>query len=532
MEQTNQGVGAHSKATFFYLLLTALICGSAVMVVEVLGSRVVGPFFGVSLFVWTSLISVTLLALAAGYGFGGWLADRRGTTDMLFALILAAGLLTLLIPWLKAPILKACVPLGLRGGAFVSTLLLFGPVLFLLGCVSPYLVKIATREMHHIGKTVGGLYAVSTAGSVIGTILTGFVLIAYVGVDRIFHIVGAVLILLAVGYFAAFRGKLTALAGLLLPLLVPQSEGFTSAVMANGTRVTLVAAEDSFYGTVKVMEYSYGERRLRELVIDGLVQGGIDPASGLSVYTYPYLLQFMPLKLNPHGRDCLVLGLGAGLIPTWYAEHGIDTDVVDIDPIVEDFAKRYFHYPAHAKTIIADARHYLSTTHERYDFIVLDVFNGDVTPAHLLSVEALRSLHKLMRPGAVLAINLVGSLRRQPYMTWSVLRTVAAVFDQVEVYPAFNPAAEEGVGNMAVVAYDGPVRQRDARLDPAEVHVDVRSRLRHSMANPIRGDFSRQGILLTDDYNPIDFYDAWLKESVRWSILDSTEWDALIMSGQ
>ncbi len=134
------------------------------MVVEVLGSRVVGPFFGVSLFVWTSLIAVTLIALAAGYAVGGFLADRRGTPSTLYAIIFAAGLLVLLIPMLKMPVLKLAMALGLRTGSFTATLVLFGPSLFLLGCVSPILVKIATRELANLGRTVGGFYALSTVG--------------------------------------------------------------------------------------------------------------------------------------------------------------------------------------------------------------------------------------------------------------------------------------------------------------------------------------------------------------------------------
>ena len=100
------------KAFVFYILLTAVVCGALVMVIEVMGSRVVGPFFGVSLFVWTSLIAVTLVALALGYGFGGYLADRYSSPKYLYIIIMIAGVLTLLVPVLQAPVLKMCVPLG------------------------------------------------------------------------------------------------------------------------------------------------------------------------------------------------------------------------------------------------------------------------------------------------------------------------------------------------------------------------------------------------------------------------------------
>lgn len=158
----------------WYLILTAALCGALVMVIEVLGSRMIGPFFGVSLFVWTSLITVTLVALALGYTAGGWLADRKSSPDYLYAIILASGLMTAMTPLFKAFVLKACISLGLRLGSLASAFLLFGPALFLLGCVSPYLVRIAAREMKNIGRTVGNLYAISTAGSFVGTVATGF----------------------------------------------------------------------------------------------------------------------------------------------------------------------------------------------------------------------------------------------------------------------------------------------------------------------------------------------------------------------
>ena len=107
-----------------YLLITSLCCGALVMVIEVLGSRVIGPFFGVSLFVWTSLITVTMIALALGYAVGGILSDRNSSPGVLYGIILTAGTCALLTPYLKAPVLKACMSLGLRSGALASSAVL------------------------------------------------------------------------------------------------------------------------------------------------------------------------------------------------------------------------------------------------------------------------------------------------------------------------------------------------------------------------------------------------------------------------
>jgi MFS family permease len=279
-----------SKLFLPYLLFTAVLCGALIMVIEVMGSRVIGPFFGVGLFVWTSLIAVTLLALAGGYALGGIISDRFQQPAYLFGIILIAGVLTLLVPVIKGPVLKACMSLGLRGGAFVSTSVLFGPALLLLGCVAPYLVKLAARELHNIGRVVGGLYALSTVGSTVGTVFTGFYLIAYLGVDQIFAVTGGLLLLLAVGYFLLFQKRWWAIIFLVLPVLLYQPSQAVSRIMSDGTKVSLIHNEESYYGNLKVVDYSFERVHYREMIIDGMVQGGIDLSNYQSTYEYNYFM--------------------------------------------------------------------------------------------------------------------------------------------------------------------------------------------------------------------------------------------------
>jgi len=518
-----------SKWFVAYLMFTAVICGALVMVVEVLGSRVIGPFFGVSLFVWTSLISVTLIALAAGYGIGGVLSDRWAKPAYLFGIILAAGFLVLLIPLLKGPVLKACLSLGLRAGAFASTLILFGPALFLLGCVSPYLVKIIARELHNIGRVVGGLYALSTFGSILGTVLTGFVLIAYLGVDQIFAVIGSLLTGLAVGYFVLFQRRWLALGFLVVPFLLFHSGTANSRIMPNGTRVEQVYSRDSFYGSLKVVDYSRGARHTRELIIDGLIQGGVDMRNGLSIYSYSYFVQFLSYLMNPAGKDCLVIGLGAGVVPRWFESQGIRADVVDIDPAVVEIAQKYFGFSPGGDVILADARYFLGSAKKKYDYIILDVFNGDITPGHVVSVEALRLVAQRLRSGGIVAINLVGSLRGDTFMTASVVKTLQAVFDQVDIYPTFDVHRGDGSGNLVLTAYQGPRRPFDARaIVRFAVHDWVIEDVFTNLGRRFEFGANTPAIILTDNYNPIDFYDTRLREKVRRGILQNTDWDILI----
>ncbi|HEY4696483.1 MAG TPA: fused MFS/spermidine synthase [Gallionella sp.] len=519
----------HSKGFIAYLIATAALCGALVMVVEVLGSRVIGPFFGVSLFVWTSLITVTMVALAAGYAIGGHLSDRRSSPDWLYGIIMVSGILVILIPALKGPILQMSLPLGLRWGSLTCAFLLFGPALFLLGCVSPYVVKIAAREMHNIGRTVGSFYAISTVGSVFGTLLTGFVLIAYLGVNQIFLLTGSLLIALSVFYFLFFRRKWAAVFAAILPFLLLPQETHVAKVMPDGTRVERIADRDSFYGNLKVVDYSYQAKRNRELLIDGLVQGGMDQGNGLSTYEYTYLLQFLPYAFNPDGKSCLMIGLGAGLVPTWFKAQGVDTEVVDIDPDVAELARKYFGFSSAIPVHIEDARYFLINTAQRYDYLILDVFSGETTPGHLLSVEAMRLAKQRLAPDGVLAVNLIGSVNHHTLMTSSAVKTLQSVFDQVAIYPVFDASAGEGTGNIEIIAYDGAQRapQFD-RIGNMAIHPGLESSVHRSMQQPFSMQLHADAMILSDNYNPVDFYDLWLKELLRKIILDTTDFDILL----
>ena len=523
--------GELSKGLVSYLLVTAITCGALIMVIEVMGSRVIGPFFGASLFVWTSLISVTMIALAAGYGLGGLMSDRWSKPDNLYYLIMLAGIFTLAVPHIKTIVIKLCIPLGLRGGAFTSSIIMFGPPLFLLGCVSPYMVKIAAKRIHNVGRVVGGLYSLSTFGSIIGTIVTGFVLIAYIGVNNIFSLTGFLLIGLSAGYFMIFRKKFLIAIILILPYFMIHSDVAVSRTLKDGTQVTEIYKTDSFYGNLKVVDYKHRKKHIRELIIDGLVQGGVDVRNGLSFYGYSYLMQFIPYLLHPEGKSCLVIGLGAGVIPKWYTGMGIMTDVVDIDPEVVDIATRFFDFKTKGQVFISDARYHLLKSNKVYDFISLDVFSGDVTPGHLLSLEALQLVRKRMSEEGVLSINLMGDIKEDTYMTASIVKTLKEVFDQVDIYPSFNIYEGDGSGNIIIVAYPGSKRSLNlSMLRDFEVHRTKANLVRVLISKPFRFEKGTKAIILTDDYNPIDVYDLPLREKVRMDIIHATEWDVLMGS--
>ena len=177
------------------LYLVVFIGGASVLAIEILGTRVLGPFYGVSLFLWSALITVTLAALSLGYAVGGCWADRGANFSKLALILTGAGLWLLMTPWIKRPVLDLVEPAGLRIAVLAASSILFFVPLALLGMISPYAIRLKAKNLDEVGRTAGNLYAVSTVASVVAALLTGFVLIPNVGVSRLILLIGVFLLL-------------------------------------------------------------------------------------------------------------------------------------------------------------------------------------------------------------------------------------------------------------------------------------------------------------------------------------------------
>jgi MFS family permease len=181
--------------------------GFAIMVLEIIGVRYLAKDFGGALYVWISQIGVILIALALGYAIGGALADRFRRMKFLCAPLAVAGLFTFLIPKFTPPLLEAIVmrhPLDREIPALWqkldpvlgSTLVFFLPC-FVLAIISPYMIRLAARQLEHVGRISGLVYAASTVGSIAGVFVSGYILIDYLGVSEIFRGTGILILCLA-----------------------------------------------------------------------------------------------------------------------------------------------------------------------------------------------------------------------------------------------------------------------------------------------------------------------------------------------
>jgi spermidine synthase len=505
------------------LYLAVFLTGAAIMMIEVLGTRIIGPFYGVSLFVWSSLISVTLIALAVGYYLGGIVADRAKRFQLSHGIALAA-LSTALIPVIKTPVLLQTNALGVRGGAFFSALLLFFVPLTLLAMVGPRVIQLCTSQVESVGRSSGSVYAFSTVGSVLGTLVLGFFLLPIMGTQSILYGVSVGLLVLAavLGFYERARmntpGLLVvpfvsiAIAGLLLFLGGDRLEappGFTT-----------VYEGQSVYGRVRVIDES--ERQLRWLLSDSSTIGAIDLRTGEPQFPYLYILEALP-RFHPRGQSALLIGLGAGQLPKLLGRYGIETDSIEIDPEVARAAKDYFGFDHPGRLILGDARYEIRNLEKKYDFIIHDCFSRGVVPAHLLSVEMLEDLRSLLNAGGVLALNFYGyATGEQALPAAAVEKTIEAVFPYHRVFvSALQTELTDHVFFASTKPLDFKADEVDIAPSPlGKWMLDSLLRFEHDINND-------RGFVITDDFNPLESMQVKKAEIYRHQLLSDIGADLL-----
>jgi spermidine synthase len=500
----------------FLLYATVVVSGGAVMILELLGTRIIGPFYGVSLYVWSSLIAVTLISLALGYFVGGYAADRFEGFRLAHVIALAAAA-TVVIPFLSGPVLGASDPLGIRAGGFVSALVLFTLPLTLLAMVGPFVIKLATRDLLGVGTAAGTVYAVSTLGSVAATLLLGFYLLPRFGTRSIVFSLSLVLLVLAAALAWADRkgraGAGTALAGGLAVLLVLglAGAGYAKARPAAPGFKVLEEAE-STYGWVRVVDDE--KHGYRMLLSDASVLSAMELARGRPLLGYQALIGLVPL-FRPDARDALLIGLGGGHVATDLKSKGLATDTIEIDPAVADMAQRYFRFRPTGDFIVGDARYEIKRLHRKYDLIVHDCFTGGSEPTHMLSREMLGDLRGMLTERGVLALNYVGfSEGEGADAVASVYATLQSLFPHIRVF--FTDKAE--FTDFIFVASREPLE-----LDPASGDARVRLLLDHERGKP-----AGRGIVITDDYNPMESLQVRKAETYRKLFLERVSFDLLL----
>jgi spermidine synthase len=388
------------KSLIYYFC--AFFTGLAVMAVEFLTTRMIAPYFGNSLYVWTNIVALVMLALAAGYFFGGKLADKNHSEKIYFSIIAVTGIWILLLPFFSQAVLTSLVEVSpdlsfmVRWGSFLGVFILIVLPEMLFGMLVPYTLKLLAKNISDIGKLSGRVSAVSTFGSIMGTFLPAFLLIPYVGVSKSFVILGAMLILISLLGMRKNLFALIVLPAFFLLSIVPEVYAFPS----------IIYSDNSPYHFIFIKQE--GERL--ELMLDS--QFGIhsvyDPSTPILKEYYSYFGVLPQLLKEP--KKVLILGHAGGsftrVLNTFYPE--LDITGVEIDPAITEAAKKYMALDeADVEIVHGDARAFLLKSSEKYDLIFIDAYYSTGIPAHLTSDEFFALVKSHLSENSLVALNVL-----------------------------------------------------------------------------------------------------------------------------
>jgi spermidine synthase len=503
-------------ASTAWLGALVFLTGGVILVLEIVGARLISPMYGSSLYVWSSLITVTLLSLAVGYETGGRLADRYDTHRTLQWLLAVAGVAILLVPALRAPVLSASTHLGMQAGTLAAAAGLLLVPLVLLSAAGIVVARAATRSLEGLGRGVGRISFYSTLGSVAGALLTGFFLIPRFAVSHIFYGAGAA-VLAGLGLVALDRRRPAAAA---VVIAVAVAAGALPIAQPEPARADVLLKAETFYGELTVLE----SRPYRFLLLDGIHQSLWSADTQENSGQYIRGLELAALASG--GNRALVIGIGAGTLPVILERYyGMVADAVDVNAKVVDVARQFFAFQTKGTTAVEDGRTFVRRCPAAaYDLVVLDTFSGDAVPYHLLTREFFTELRRILRPAGILAVNTVGLIHGRTNASpdvRAVAATLATAFPERRAFALLGAeelAKDPGLGNVLLFASAQPIAPRAGVPWRPSIRETVATLLEHEIpASGLAG-----GLCLTDDYNPIDLLYAetareWRRRTIEWS---------------
>ena len=488
-----------------YLLLSIVFTsGMIVLGVEMAASRLLSPYFGDSLLVWANLIGLIMIYLSVGYYVGGRLADRYPRRVLLYQLTAWAGFAIGLIPLLSKPILRYSMAgfdtysVGIIGGSFVGVILLFTLPIILLGCVSPFAIRLQSQSVASAGHTAGTIYALSTLGAILGVFLPSLLLIPFLGTSTTLLICSLALLTLSLVGLLSTAGSRGAWYVPLLLLILLLHFLFPGGVVKASEG--MLYETESTYNYIQVVERS--GRRLLMLNEGQAIHSVYRPDQVLGGGVWDYFLlapSFTDLD-NPQEIDSVcVIGLAAGTAAKEYtAIYGpILIDGVEIDPEIVDVGRRFFAMSEpNLNVIVQDGRYFLSQSDGSYDVIIVDAYRQPYIPFHLTTKEFFALALEHLKPGGVVVIN-VGRTASDFRLVDVLAATMDQVFESVWILDV------PGDSNSLVVGTTHAMSLKEVH-DNLEAISDVSlSEVAESSAGRVRL-FQDQGLVLTDDRAPVE----------------------------
>jgi len=483
-----------------YLYMTEFFAGVSVMAVELGASRLLAPYFSSSQIVWTIIIGTIMIALALGNIWGGRVADKDPNPDRLYLRLIVAAVWIALIP-----LVGKYVVIGISGilvlavntnflviAAFVSCIVIFFYPLFLLGTVTPSLVKFTMESMDDSGKTVGYMESFNTVGSILGTFIPTFVTIPAVGTSVTFLIFSAVLLILGLLYFIAVKRALIRCTAALLAVVL-------CAVFGHAD--TFAFWEDDLtYEGESVYNYLQVREDEKKVILSTNVLFGVQSVAmkdgGLTGMYYDYALA-APYMSGADDPDVLILGMGSGTYASLCRKYFPDADIsgAEIDGQIIELAGEHFGLPDDVPVAEYDGRAYLSVNKRKYDVIMVDAYQDITIPFQMSTVEFFTMVKSHLKENGVMVVNLNMHSGDEGSINEYLSDTIASVFENVRT------ANVKASSNKVLFASSGetvPISEAVNKICDSELAAklcDVDSRLT---------DYTGGDHILTDDKAPVE----------------------------
>ena len=492
-EHANENINAASPSSgrAFLWIGTATLTGAVVMAMELTAFRLYAPYFGNSIYVWGSMISVVMLALSAGYSLGGWIADRKPTDAVLFLIILGSGGYQLVIVFVQRSVMLKLWHMGDFAGPALATVIIFVPPMTGLAMTSPFVIRLLART-GHVGITVGRVFALSTAGSIAGVLGTSFYLVPRFGTRVTMEILcGASIVIGTCGLMMKRRAA----------ILLALPAALLSVVPIPKAPPNMIWSGESVYNRMLVFDDK--SKGLRWLVMNDsrFSQTTERVGGGRSGF---YLDDFALGPVIVPAKSLLVLGMGAGgsIQASREVAPEIEIDAVEIDPEVVRVASEFFGLPQNDSKLhvhIADARPWLAEHAGKSDLVHIDLFQGGpYVPFYLTTVEFFQLVRSRMVDGGLLMVNVYDESPKH-----ELLDAMGATMR--EVFPSVQMVSASG-GNYILFAF---ARKRELAETVARLKQGAGPAWVRELAQKAAGEIAEfepraNALIFTDDRSPIE----------------------------
>lgn len=412
--------------------------GMATLAIEFTTSRMLQTVYGTSNIVWANVIGLVLFFLTMGYFLGGWIADRNPKPSLFYSLVSLAGFCSVFFLLLTSVVLRsaasamAAVNVGAIASSLVAVILALAVPITLLGCISPFAIRLGVRDVAEAGRTSGRIYAISTWGSLLGTYLPVLYLIPEAGSRLTALIFGGVLLLVGVGGLWLTNRRQGVLAAVLPVLLIPVGLKWTQGNVKNYEGQ--IYEKESAYNYIQVVR----QDDCNYLLLNegqGVHSFYCDGGRVVRISVWSIMLAAPYFNPGPvHLDNMAVIGLAAGTIPKQFSQvfGPIPIDGIELDPEIVTTGRDYFALnEPNINVIVGDGRYELNRLPGRYDIITIDAYKVPYIPWHLTTQEFFSEVKAHLSDEGVVAMN-VGRAPADRRLVEAMTATLLTVFPTVQ----------------------------------------------------------------------------------------------------